>query len=39
MALSRFMSNIIKGLQVSAKTTTDKAYIDEIIKTTLAILD
>jgi TetR/AcrR family transcriptional repressor of nem operon len=39
LALSRLMSNIIKGLQVSAKTITDKTYFDGIIKATLAILD
>ena len=39
LALSRLMSNVIKGLQVSAKTTNDKAYFDDIVKTTLAILD
>lgn len=38
-ALARFIFNAVKGLRVSAKLTTDKAFFDDIIKVTLSILD
>ncbi|MEO3402459.1 TetR/AcrR family transcriptional regulator [Mucilaginibacter sp. CAU 1740] len=38
-ALARFISNTIKGLQVSAKTIKEKAFFDDIIQTTLSVLD
>lgn len=38
-ALSRFISNTIKGLQVSAKSITERAFFDDIIQTTLSVLD
>jgi TetR/AcrR family transcriptional repressor of nem operon len=39
MALTRFISNTVKGIQVSAKSTTDKAFFDDIIQTTMSVLD
>ncbi len=38
-ALTRFFLTTIKGIQVSAKSTTDKAFFDDIIKTALSILN
>jgi TetR/AcrR family transcriptional repressor of nem operon len=38
-ALTRFFLNAIKGIQVSAKSTTDRAFFNDIIKTTLSVLD
>jgi len=38
-ALARFISNNVKGLQVTAKSTTERAVFDDIIKLTLAVLD
>jgi TetR/AcrR family transcriptional regulator, transcriptional repressor for nem operon len=38
-ALSRFISNTVKGLQVSSKSNTDMAFFDDIIQTTLSVLD
>lgn len=38
-ALARFIFNTVKGIQVTAKSTTDRAIFDDIIKTTLSILD
>ena len=38
MALTRFISNTVKGIQVSAKSTTDKAFFDDIIQTTMSVL-
>ncbi|WP_022830457.1 TetR/AcrR family transcriptional regulator [Mucilaginibacter oryzae] len=38
-ALARFISNTIKGLQVSAKSIKERAFFDDIIKTTLSVLD
>lgn len=38
-ALARFISNTIKGMQVSAKTITERAFFDDIIQTTLSVLD
>lgn len=37
-AIIRFFLTTIKGIQVSAKSTTDKAYYDDIIKTALSVL-
>jgi len=39
LALSRFIFNTVKGMQVSAKSTTEKAFFDDIIQTTLSVLD
>src|ERR1700761_6236623 len=39
MALTRFISNTVKGIQVSAKSTTDKAFFDDIIQTTMSVLE
>jgi TetR/AcrR family transcriptional repressor of nem operon len=39
LALARFIMNAVKGMQVSSKATADKAFFDDIIKTTLSILD
>jgi TetR/AcrR family transcriptional repressor of nem operon len=39
LALARFISNTVKGMQVSAKATADKAFFADIIKTTLSVLD
>ena len=38
MALTRFISNTVKGIQVSAKSTTDKAFFDDIIQTSMSVL-
>lgn len=38
MALTRFISNTVKGIQVSAKSTTDRAFFDDIIQTTMSVL-
>lgn len=38
-ALTRFFLNTIKGIRVSAKSTTDKAFFNDIIKTSLSVLD
>jgi TetR/AcrR family transcriptional regulator, transcriptional repressor for nem operon len=37
--LAKFMSNTIKGLQVTAKSTSDKSVFNEIILTAVSILD
>ncbi len=39
MALTRFLLNTIKGIRVSAKSTTDKAFFNDIIQTALSVLD
>jgi TetR/AcrR family transcriptional repressor of nem operon len=39
MALTRFIGNTVKGIQVSAKSTTEKAFFDDIIQTTMLVLD
>ena len=39
MALTRFISNTVKGIQVSAKSTTDRTFFDDIIQTTMSVLD
>jgi len=38
-ALARFIFNAVKGIRVTAKSTTDKAVFDDIIKLTISILD
>jgi len=38
-SLARFVSNAIKGMQVTAKTTSDKSVFDDIIMLTLSALD
>ncbi len=38
-ALARFILNNVKGMRVSAKSTTDKRMFDDIIKLTLSTLD
>lgn len=38
-ALARFTFNTIKGLRVTAKSTTDKTMFEDIIKLALAMLD
>ena len=38
MALTRFISNTVKGIQVSAKSTTAKTFFDDIIQTTMSVL-
>ena len=37
--LARFISNVIKGMQVSTKSTTDLSVFDDIIALTVSILD
>lgn len=38
-ALTRFISNVIKGMQVSAKSNTDPSFFEDIIETTMLALD
>lgn len=38
-ALARFIVNSVNGMRVLAKSTTDKAVFDDIIRTTLVVLD
>ncbi|OCX52550.1 TetR family transcriptional regulator [Mucilaginibacter sp. PPCGB 2223] len=38
-ALARFIFNTVKGMRVTAKSTKDKAVFDDIINTTLSVLD
>jgi TetR/AcrR family transcriptional repressor of nem operon len=38
-ALARFIFNAVKGMRVTAKSTTDKAVFDDIIKLTVSVLD
>ena len=38
-ALARFLSNTVKGLQVSVKSTTDKGFFEDVIRTALITLD
>lgn len=38
-ALSRFIFNAVKGMQVTAKSTTDKAVFDDIINLTVSVLN
>ena len=39
MALARFIVNTVKGMRVSAKTITDRSFFDDIISTTVSVLD
>jgi len=38
-ALARFIFNSVKGIRVSAKSTSDKRIFDDIIKLTMSVLD
>jgi TetR/AcrR family transcriptional repressor of nem operon len=38
-ALARFLLNTVKGIRVSAKSTTDKAMFNDIINTALSVLN
>jgi TetR/AcrR family transcriptional repressor of nem operon len=38
-ALARFISNSVKGMQVSSKTTSDKSVLNDVIGLTLSVLD
>ncbi len=38
-ALARFTFNTVKGIRVTAKSTTDKAVFDDIIKLAIATLN
>lgn len=38
-ALARFLNNTIKGMQVSVKSINDRLFFDDIIRTTLLVLD
>ena len=38
-ALSRFIFNAVKGMRVTAKSTTDKSVFEDIIKLTVSALD
>lgn len=38
-ALARFIVNTVKGIRVSAKTITDRSFFDDIISTTVSVLD
>jgi len=38
-ALARFIFNAVKGIRVTAKSTTDKSVFDDIIKLTVSALD
>lgn len=38
-ALARFLGNTVKGLQVSVKSTTEKAFFEDVIRTALTTLD
>jgi TetR/AcrR family transcriptional repressor of nem operon len=37
--LSRFISNTVKGLQVSTKSVRDQTFFDDVIHTTLSLID
>lgn len=39
LALARFLNNTVKGLQVSAKSTTDRPLFDDIIRVAMTVLD
>ena len=39
MVLTRFIFNAVKGMRVTAKSTTDKAVFDDIIKLTISVLN
>jgi TetR/AcrR family transcriptional repressor of nem operon len=38
-ALARFLFNTVKGIQVAAKSTTDRAVFDDIINLTVSVLN
>jgi len=38
-ALARFTFNTVKGIRVTAKSTTDKAVFDDIVRLSMAVLD
>jgi TetR/AcrR family transcriptional repressor of nem operon len=38
-ALTRFFVNTIKGIRVSSKSTNDRAFFNDIIQTSLSVLD
>lgn len=38
-ALARFIVNTVKGIRVSAKTITDHSFFEDIIRTTVSVLD
>lgn len=38
-ALARFLSNTVKGLQVSVKSTTERSFFEDVINTALLILN
>ncbi|RFZ85712.1 TetR/AcrR family transcriptional regulator [Mucilaginibacter terrenus] len=38
-ALARFIMNVVKGMRVTAKSSTDKAIFDDIINTTLTVFN
>ena len=38
-ALARFIFNTVKGIRVSAKSTTDKGIFDDIIQLAMSVLD
>jgi len=38
-ALARFMINAVKGMRVTAKSTTDFSVFDDIISLTIAVLN
>jgi len=37
--LTRFFVNTIKGIRVSSKSTNDRAFFDDIVQTSLSVLD
>jgi TetR/AcrR family transcriptional repressor of nem operon len=37
--LANFMVNTVNGMRVTAKSTTDKSFFDDIVSTTLRVLD
>ena len=38
-ALARFIFNTVKGLRVSAKSTTDESFFDDVTRTAMSVLD
>jgi len=38
-ALARFIMNTVKGIRVSAKSTTDKTFFEDIINVTMSMFD
>ncbi|MEO8886560.1 MAG: TetR/AcrR family transcriptional regulator [Mucilaginibacter sp.] len=38
-ALARFVSNAVKGMQVTAKSTSDRAMFDDVINLTLSVFN